>query len=108
MYIKSVFLFCLLPFLQQLREKLDNSLEKNHVETSFMRNSNPHFLSVVDQPVIPVEGINVIEPIAAYAAAKAMPNYKERAKNIDETCRFLFPAAFTVFVIIYWSYYLAT
>ncbi|CAL8142119.1 unnamed protein product [Orchesella dallaii] len=94
-----------------LREKLDNSLDKNHVETSFMQNSNPHFLSVVDQPVIPVEGINVMEPIAAYAGgvqAKAMPNYKERAKNIDETCRFLFPAAFTVFVIIYWSYYLAT
>jgi hypothetical protein len=61
-------------------------------------------VSLMDQPVLPVEGINVVEPFGAMGGR--LPNYRDRAKQIDETCRYLFPLAFTAFMIIYWTYYL--
>ncbi|XP_035707063.1 glycine receptor subunit alpha-2 isoform X2 [Folsomia candida] len=88
----------------QMKEKpLGNSIEMS-VSNFVDRNDKSHYLGVVDQPVIPVEGINVVEPFAS--VMNCQPNYKERAKSIDETCRIVFPLSFTLFIILYWSYYL--
>lgn len=77
----------------------------NFVDRNEKRGSTggPNYLGV-EPPVIPVEGINVVEPFAS--VMNCTPNYKERAKTIDETCRFVFPIAFTIFIVIYWTYYL--
>ncbi len=37
---------------------------------------------------------------------KKRRSYQELAKKIDESCRVLFPIAFTIFVISYWVLYL--
>lgn len=65
---------------QQMKEKpLGNSIEMS-VSNFVDRNDKSHYLGVVDQPVIPVEGINVVEPFAS--VMNCQPNYKERAKSI--------------------------
>lgn len=63
-----------------MKEKpLGNSIEMS-VSNFVDRNDKSHYLGVVDQPVIPVEGINVVEPFAS--VMNCQPNYKERAKSI--------------------------
>jgi hypothetical protein len=96
---------------------VSNYVDKNDRKGSGGGQNHGHYLGVCDhQPIIPVEGINVVEPFTSVmnncAASSGIttinssPNYREKAKYIDETCRYVFPVAFTIFIVIYWTYYL--
>lgn len=87
--------------LSQVRKPSAVSMD-NNVQNR-MEESN--FVSVLEQQMIPVEGINIIEP--QHGSGQSVPgNFTDKAKHIDEMSRLLFPFTFTIFFIIYWTYYL--
>lgn len=106
-----LFIACL---SHKIKEKIGGSTG-NHLEARFIENPNHPYMSVSEShlrlsqqqaslhlrthPSVDADGSD------EYVTDKGV-NYQRRAKHIDETSRVLFPVAFTLFVIVYWIYYL--